>query len=112
MALDKLTEHKSQGTDQNPAELITAGVTTISSVINKFINSTFNMEEFPGEWKESIIVPIHKKTDKADGVNYRGVSILSTTYKILSNIVMSRLPPYAEEITGNNQWNFDATCSY
>jgi len=40
MALDKLTEHKSQGTDQNPAELITAGVTTISSVINTFINST------------------------------------------------------------------------
>ena len=32
----------------------------------KFIISIWNNEELPEEWKESIIVPIHKKGNKTD----------------------------------------------
>ena len=38
--------------------------------------------------------------------NYRGISLLPTTYKILSNILLSRLTPYAEEITVDHQCGF------
>jgi hypothetical protein len=38
--------------------------------------------------------------------NYAGISFLPTTYKILSNILLSRLTPYAEEITGAHQCGF------
>jgi len=58
------------------------------------------------EWKESIIVPTYKEDDKTDCSNYRGISILLTTRKILSNILLSRLTPYAEEITGEYQCGF------
>jgi len=57
----------------------------------------------PEEWKESFIVPIHKKGDKTDFNNYRNISLLPTTYKILSNILLSRLIPYAEEVIGDHQ---------
>ena len=60
----------------------------------------------PEEWKESIIVPIYKKGDKTDCNNYRGISLLSTPYKILSNIVLSRLTPYVEEIILDDQRGF------
>ena len=60
----------------------------------------------PGEWKESIIVTIHKKGDRTDRNNYRGISLLPTTYKILSNILLSRLIPYAGEIIGDHQCGF------
>jgi len=39
------------------------------------------------EWKESFIVPIYKKGDKTDCSKYRGISLLQTSYEILSNIL-------------------------
>jgi len=60
----------------------------------------------PKEWKESIIVPIYKKSDKTNRSNYRGISLLPTTYKILSNILLSKLTSYSEEITGDHQCGF------
>jgi len=53
-------------------------------------------------WKASITVPIYKKGDIIDGSNYRGMSLLSTICKILSYILLSRLAPYAQEITGDH----------
>jgi hypothetical protein len=47
----------------------------------------------PDEWKEPIIVPLQKTGDKTDCNNYRGISLLSTSYKILSNILLSLLSP-------------------
>jgi hypothetical protein len=52
------------------------------------------------------LVPIHKKGDKKDCNNYRGISLLPTTYKILSNILLSRLVPYAKEIIEDHQCGF------
>jgi hypothetical protein len=63
------------------------------SVIHKLITSIWNKEELPDQWKESIIVPIHRTGDKTVCNNCRGISLLSTSYKILSNVLLSRLSP-------------------
>jgi hypothetical protein len=76
IAVAKLKKYKSPGSDQIPAELIQAGGEILLSEIHKLINSVWNKEELPYQWKESIIVPIHKKVDKADCTNYRGISII------------------------------------
>ena len=44
------------------------------------------MKKLPVEWKESIIVPVCEKGDETDCNNHKGILLLSTTYKILSNI--------------------------
>jgi hypothetical protein len=82
---------------QIPAEVIKAGGSAIHFEVYKLINCIWDKEELPEQWKESVTVPVYKKEDKADHSDYRGISLLSTTYKILSNI-LSRLTPYAEEI--------------
>jgi hypothetical protein len=79
---------------------------TIRSAIHKLINAIWNKEDLPEEWKESVIVPILKKEDKTECNDYRNISLLPTTYKILSNILLSRLIPYAEEIMGDYQCGF------
>jgi len=105
-AIDKLKSHKSTCTDKIPAELIKSGGKTIRCKIHKLITSIWIKEELSQELKESIIVPISKKGDKTDCSNYRGISLLPTTYKILSDILLSRLTPYAEEIIGDHQCGF------
>jgi hypothetical protein len=104
--IEKLKSHKSSGIDQIPAELIKADGRTIRCAIHKLIIAICNKEELSEGWKESIIVPIHKKGDKTDCNNYRGISLLPTTYKILPNILLSRVIPYAEEILENHQCGF------
>jgi hypothetical protein len=83
-AIAKLKKYKSPGSDQIPAELIQTEGEILLFAIHKLINSVWNKEELPDQWKESIIVPIHKKGDKSDCNNYRGISLLSTSYKMLS----------------------------
>jgi hypothetical protein len=60
----------------------------------------------PEEWRELITVPVYKKGDKTDCSYYRGISLLSTTYKILSNNLLSRLTAYAGVIIGHHQCGF------
>ena len=88
LAIDKLKSHKSPGIDQIPAELIKAASRKICLEIHK------------------LIISIWKKGDKRDCNNFRGISLLPTTYKILSNILLSRLIPYAKEIIGDHQCGF------
>jgi hypothetical protein len=77
-AFQKLKSYKSPGTDQIPAELIKAEDGTLYSEIHRLIYSIWNKEELPQHWKESIIVPIYKKGDKADCNNYLGISLSMT----------------------------------
>jgi hypothetical protein len=66
----------------------------------------WNKEELPHQWKASVVIPIHKKGDKTKCSNYRGISLLPTSYNILSNILLSRLIPCAFEIIGDHQCGF------
>ena len=93
LAIDKLKNHKSPGIDEILAELIKEGGGTMCLEIHKLITSIWKKKKLPEEWKDSIIVPIHKKRDETDCNNYRGISLLPTTYKMLSNILLSRLVP-------------------
>jgi hypothetical protein len=88
IAIAKFKKFKSTCSDQ-----ILAEGEILCSKIHKLINSIWNKEELLDQWKESIIAPLHKKGDKAECSNYRGISPLSTSYKILSNILLSRLSP-------------------
>jgi hypothetical protein len=95
-----LKKYTSPGSDQISAELIQAGGETLLPMIHELTNSTWNKEELPDQWKEFISVSIHKKGDKTNSNNYRGISLQSTLNKILLNNVLSRLSPYIDEVTG------------
>jgi hypothetical protein len=66
ITIRKLKRYKAPGSDQIPAELIEAGGEILHSEIHKLILLIWNKEELPHQWKESIVVPIHKNSGKTD----------------------------------------------
>jgi hypothetical protein len=70
IAIEKLKRNKSPGTDEISTEWIQIGSNTLCSETYKLINSIWNKEELPAQWKESITVPINNKGDKTNCSNY------------------------------------------
>jgi hypothetical protein len=83
--------------------LIQTGSNTLRSEIHHLTNPVRGKKEMPQQWKECIIILTYKKGDKTDRSSYRGVSLLPTTYKISSIILLSRLTPYVDKIIGDHQ---------
>jgi hypothetical protein len=91
ITIEKLKRHKSPDTDQIPVEMIRSGGNILRSENHKRIISIWKEEELPQHRKESIVVLIYKKGDETDYNNYRGVSVLPTTYKMFTQYLFSRL---------------------
>ena len=49
---------------------------------------------FPSQWKQANVCPVFKKDNKSDKTNYRPISLLSSSSKILEKIVYKRLYEY------------------
>ena len=52
--------------------------------------------EIPRPWEEGVVVPIPKKGDLQDPDNYRGITLLSSAYKLFAKVVTGRLYGIAE----------------
>jgi hypothetical protein len=63
-AIARLKKYKSPGNDQILAELIQVGGEMLLYVIHKLVNSIWNKDELPNQWKEFIIVPIQKRVTR------------------------------------------------
>jgi hypothetical protein len=60
IAIAKYKKYKSPGNYKISAKLIQVRGKILLSAIHKLINSVWNMEELPDQWRESIMVPVHK----------------------------------------------------
>jgi hypothetical protein len=56
------------------------------STIQKLISTIWNKEEMPDQWQESFNLKIRRKHCIPDCTNYRGISLLSNSYKIVTSI--------------------------
>ena len=52
--------------------------------------------EVPQQWKYAIIMVLHKKKDRTECGNYRGISLVAHAGKILLKIIARRLSEYCE----------------
>ena len=105
-AVRRLKSRKASGVDEIPAELWKHGGEEVCEVLHSLISKVWETEELPDQWKEALIVPLFKKGDRKECGNYRGISLLVTAYKVLSNILLQRLLPLSEEVLGEYQCGF------
>jgi len=70
------------------------------------IKKVWITEEFPENWKTSLICPIHNKGDKRNRNNYRSSALLNVEYYVLSNCILTRIKEKVEQIIGEYQGGF------
>jgi sorting nexin-29 len=97
--------HKAPGKHGIPAELLKQGE-SLMQTLHRLVCKIWNEDEVPCDWRNSIICPIYKKGGKLMCDNYRGISLLPTTYKIVTYIIRKRLEPIAEQVIREYQAGF------
>ena len=71
-----------------------------------FPNVCWIYGDVPEEWRTAIVIPIHRKGDRNNPDNYRGISVLNTGGKIYSKIIAKRLTTIAEVLILEEQNGF------
>lgn len=103
-----ITSKDSCGFDGITGLLLVNVIDYICVPISILINASFCEGTFPSILKKSIVIPIHKKCDKSQISNYRGVVLLSIFSKLFEKAYYIRLSNFlhAENLLTNNQFGF------
>ncbi|KAL4141433.1 hypothetical protein QTP88_004071 [Uroleucon formosanum] len=101
-----LKNGKAPGEDAIVAELLKGGGKELMTQLKRLVDNIWKQEEIPATWHMSVLCPVHKKGDAMVCQNYRGISLLNICYKVVSNIILSRIKPYTREIIGKYQSSF------
>jgi hypothetical protein len=105
-AIRYLKTNKSPGIDNIPAELIKMLGEKAIKAIHDICNMVWKTGIWPRDWVHSTFVPLHKKGSTRKCENYRTVSLISHTSKILLRIINQRLKQYLDTQIPQEQAGF------
>ena len=100
--LKNLNPHKATGPDNLPAYFLHNFAEELSPFLTFFFQKSIDTGKIPNNWKQAYVVPIFKKGDKHNAINYRPVSLTAICCKILEHILTSNI---RKHLTINNILN-------
>jgi len=106
--LKNINIKKSPGPDGIPNFILKLLEPLLRGPLTNIINASINKGTFPTQWKESIIIPVHKGEEKDIVGNYRPIALTNTLSRILEKIMNKQLSTFLEEndIISKNQHGF------
>ena len=107
-ALKSMKNGKAAGCDDIPVEILKADVTTTTDVLYQLFNKIWEKEEIPEEWRSGLLVKLPKKGDLTRCENWRGITLLCITSKVLTRIMLDRMKAALDQKLRQNQAGFRA----
>ena len=95
--IDKLLNKKSSGYDNLDNVLLKKIKDEIALPLSLIFNESLSKGIFPSCMKLGEVVPLYKNKDRSDKSNYRPISLLLTTSKLLEKIVYKRVYGFLNE---------------
>ena len=89
--------NKSSGPNSIPYKILNLLKKDISKQLADLFNLSLSSGVFPSLLKIAKVVPVHKKDSKLDCCNYRPISLLSNTEKILEKLMYKRVYQFLTE---------------
>ena len=95
-AITGLRNNKAAGPDGLIYEIFKY-IDSLHPLILKLFNKIFQSGQFPIQWTQVVIVPLHKKGPKNIASNYRGITLLDTLSMLFTRLLNARVSKWAEE---------------
>ena len=72
----------------------------------KIFQDIWETEDIPQSWKKGLIVKLPQKGDLRDCNNWGGITLLSTTSKVFTRIILKRIKEAIDEVLRQEQVGF------
>ncbi|CAI5961618.1 unnamed protein product [Closterium sp. NIES-65] len=105
-AFAEMAKNKSPGSDGLPKELFEAHWDLLGESFMVMAKSFQSSASLPVELKEAVTILQHKKGDKEQLNNYRPITLLNFTYKVLARVVADRMKSVLRIIISPEQYGF------
>ena len=93
-ALESITMNKASGGDGIPVELFQILKDDAMKVLHSICWQIWKTQQWPQDWKRSVLIPTPKKGNAEDCSNYYTISLILHARKVMLKILQARLQQY------------------
>ena len=93
-ALESITKNKASGGDGIPVELFQILEDDAVKVLHSICQQMWKTQQWPQDWKRSVIIPIPKKGSAKECSYYCTIALISHASKVMLKILQARLQQY------------------
>ena len=104
--LFEVTTYGLTGPDEIAPRILKECAHQIAPSLYLMFNQSLQLGSLQEEWKLANIIPIHKKGDISYVENYRPISLLGVTSKVLERCVLRKLREYLTSLINSAQHGF------
>ena len=83
--------NKASGGDRIPVELFQIQKDDAMKVLHSVCQQIWKTQQWPQDWKRSVVIPILKKGNAKECLNYHSVAVISYASKVMLKILQARL---------------------
>ena len=91
-ALGIINTNKASGGDGIPDELFQILKDDAVKVLHSICQKSWKTQQWPQDWKRSVFIPIPKKDNAKERLNYCTIAFISHASKVILKILHARLP--------------------
>ena len=96
-ALGSITTTKASGGDGIPVELFQILEDDAVKVLHSICQQIWKTQQWPQDWKRSVFIPIPKKGNAKECLNYCTIALISHASKVVLKILQVRLQQYVNQ---------------
>ncbi|CAI5479272.1 unnamed protein product [Closterium sp. Yama58-4] len=105
-AIAAMANNKSPGSDGLPKELFEVHWDLLGGSFMAMARIFQASSSLPGEIKEAVTILLHKKGEKDQLNNYRPITLLNFTYKVLARVIVDRMKLVLHQVISPEQYGF------
>ena len=103
-ALESITGNKASRCNEIPAELFKSVEDDAIKVLHSLCQQIWKTQQWPQDWKRSILIPIPKKGNTKECSNHQTIIFIFHASMVMLKILQARLQDYMKRTSRCSRW--------